>query len=99
MVAAQTMPSLVKRLRKIYPDKTTREAGRACIKEFSRENIPEGSKLLSGLLAKLPAERWNEASRKIAGEIIPGLIELGETRPEYILLALHLFYTALKNPG
>ncbi len=98
MVTVQTMPGLLKRLQKIYPDETIEKLGRACIEEFIRENIREGSRLLSELLDKIPAERWNNNSRKITGEIIPSLVELGGTRPEYILLALHLLYVNLKKP-
>lgn len=97
VAVVRTLSFLIKRLGKLYSDETIKEISLACRQEFFREKIPEGSKLLSELLDKLPDELWDSGSNKITGEIIPGLVEFGGTRPEYIFLALHLLYVTLKK--
>jgi len=88
---------LTKRLRKISADESIEKICHLCSQEFARERISEGSKLLSALLARLPAKMWDNTSGKIVGEINHRLVEFGGTRPEYILLALHLLYVGRKR--
>ena len=97
IVAVQTISALTKRLRKISADESIEKICHLCSQEFARERISEGSKLLSALLARLPAKMWDNTSGKIVGEINHRLVEFGGTRPEYILLALHLLYVGRKR--
>jgi hypothetical protein len=75
------------------------ELSETCAGCFARGDVGDGVVHLNHLIRQLPAGDLNATLVSILNGCADGLSEFGAARLEFILLALHLLDTALRQPG
>jgi hypothetical protein len=69
----------------------------ACAVQFAEGDLAQGAAALKAMLDEFPKENLDETLTTILNECARGLADYGDTRTEFILLALHTLDTALRQ--
>jgi MFS family permease len=69
----------------------------ACAVQFAEGDLAQGAAALKAMLDEFPKENLDETLTTILNECARGLADYGDTRTEFILLALHTLDTTLRQ--
>lgn len=93
---AQTLLSLSKKLPKLAPSLVDDDFV-GCAEQWSLNEFAEGLRLYLNVIRDVPVEKLIEVERTIWHECFVRLTQFGTRRLEYLLLSLHILFTAVER--